>query len=827
MSEANSISRLAFEAQIDEQRLNLLFDTLRAPASLTRLRLVLLNLQTTIQAGQELHSSLFDGLDADIFSTDDIDRLLGALGTGASTSFKPDRHWIEGSAEPRGIIKEHPEWAMLIIGRSNPIRQQRDYFRHLYIALYCSILQRRRHEKLGSEIDVGCLVLRKLATGKTPASTIFEISDNWSLSDYLRELKALPEDVFPSWSGLELLVRKIEEKLGKTRFVSGRKVGGSVVERIERADADDPNPEGPVSELHIYQSQADPETKNQARASGLHPAEVEDLRAVGVGYSKASPTANFDLRDHARRQTSQIQHLSSLNQRLPFRYQQLTETELAIAAALPMELIQSAQSNEIIEGNAASSNESELDEYVAALIQILLWLGRPLNQLLDMRFYQQLNELPKTIEDIAYISKEDVFVLPIRSPEWKRKLSENDRYLLERVGGASKTSSDHRIIVSSPIRFRRIANLIERKYCDSGAGRAKYFFPSWLHGTLEARLRKVLWACNRQNDVRLTPLRISQALFDEITTLSTDWVDASLITGHVFTITEVASHYYSISGDDLQILYHAAVDSLRSRLAPYLRLDNRGFYDFEQTLSNEADHGSKLNVKPQLVKKLVQHFKHELAMAKRRELGVTAVHNALTTYISFWVLFCTGYRAVNDLIFKIQEIDWESGLLVISDKDDDYQSNSRVVWLPPKLLQQIDLYMKHIEVMQTKLHPDTPAWLHVHQLLREPTADVPLLFFIREDRVIQRLTPESLRQHIEGYTLPINIGRHYLRPRLRALGCHAEYVNAYLGHWQIGQEPFGRYSSMSPLEMVSQISPFLESLRLEAGWTPQAGFASA
>ena len=140
MSEANSISRLALETQIDEQRLKLLFDTLRAPASLTRLRLVLLNLQATIQAGQGLHFSLFDGLDADILSTDDIDRLLVALEPDTSTSFTPDPHWIDESAEFRGIKTEHPEWAMLIIGRSNLVRQQRDYFKHLYIVLYLSLI---------------------------------------------------------------------------------------------------------------------------------------------------------------------------------------------------------------------------------------------------------------------------------------------------------------------------------------------------------------------------------------------------------------------------------------------------------------------------------------------------------------------------------------------------------------------------------------------------------------------------------------------------------------------------------------------------------------
>lgn len=826
MSEANSISRLALETQIDEQRLTLLLDTLHAPASLTRLRLVLFNLKAALQVGQALRSFLFGSLDAEIFSIDDIDRLLIVLEPRENSGFTPDSQWIDESAESRGIIKEHPEWAMLIIGRSNPIRQQ-NYIKHLYIVLFCAILQRKRHDNLGSEIDVGCLVMRKLATGKTPASYLFEVSDSWSLYDYLQALKALPEEVFPSWSGVELLVRKIDEKLGKTRFVSGRKAEGSVVERVERGDVDDPNPEGPVSELHIYQSQADPETKNRARASGLHPAEVEDLRAVGVRYSSVSPTANFDLRDHARRQSSQIQHLSSLNQRLPFRYQQLTKTELAVVAALPMELIQSARPKKTVEGDTNGSVESQYNEYVAGLIQLLLWLGRPLKQLLGMRIYRQLDELPKAVEALAYVLEDDVFVLPIRSPEWKRKLSENDRYLLEHIGGASQASSEHRIMVSSPIRFRRMIQFIEEKYGELGTGRARYLFPPRLHGALEVRLSTELSKCNRQKDVRLTPLRISQALFDEITMLSTDWVDASLLTGHVFTITEVASHYYTISGDDLEVLYHAAVDSLRNRLAPYLGLDIRSLYDFEQTLPNEADHGSKLNVTPQLVKTLVQHFKHELAMAKRREPGVTAVHNALTTYISFWVLFCTGYRAVNDLIFRIQEIDWASGLLVISDKDDDYQSSSRIVWLPPKLLQQIDLYMKHLEVMQTKLLSSTQAWHHVHQLLREPTEDIPLLFFIREDNAIQRLTPESLREQIEEYTLPINIGRHYLRPRLRALGCHAEYVNAYLGHWQIGQEPFGRYSSMSPLEMFSQISPFLENLRLEAGWTPQSGFASA
>jgi hypothetical protein len=104
-------------------------------------------------------------------------------------------------------------------------------------------------------------------------------------------------------------------------------------------------------------------------------------------------------------------------------------------------------------------------------------------------------------------------------------LSENDRYLLEHIGGASQASSEHRIMVSSPIRFRRMIQFIEEKYGELGTGRARYLFPPRLHGALEVRLSTELSKCNRQKDVRLTPLRISQALFDEITMLSTVFGD--------------------------------------------------------------------------------------------------------------------------------------------------------------------------------------------------------------------------------------------------------------------------------------------------------------
>src|SRR5690606_12180239 len=129
--------------------------------------------------------------------------------------------------------------------------------------------------------------------------------------------------------------------------------------------------------------------------------------------------------------------------------------------------------------------------------------------------------------------------------------------------------------------------------------------------------------------------------------------------------------------------------------------------DFAQGVPNVGEHGSVLNVKPQFVVELVKHFKHELRSALRNSRGVAEVHNALVVYIAFWILFATGYRAVNDLIFTIDELDWETGFLVISDKDDDFQSHSRIVWLPPYLLAQIRLYIDHLDVLQTRVTQGT------------------------------------------------------------------------------------------------------------------------
>jgi len=57
-----------------------------------------------------------------------------------------------------------------------------------------------------------------------------------------------------------------------------------------------------------------------------------------------------------------------------------------------------------------------------------------------------------------------------------------------------------------------------------------------------------------------------------------------------------------------------------------------------------------------------------------------------------------------------------------------------------------------------------------------------------------------------------------LRTRLREKGVSGEIVDAFMGHWEHGQEPFGRYSSLSPTDYRRMLESPLQELLQEAGW---------
>ncbi|MEP1215139.1 MAG: hypothetical protein ABJM11_03880 [Marinobacter sp.] len=91
---------------------------------------------------------------------------------------------------------------------------------------------------------------------------------------------------------------------------------------------------------------------------------------------------------------------------------------------------------------------------------------------------------------------------------------------------------------------------------------------------------------------------------------------------------------------------------------------------------------------------------------------------------------------------------------------------------------------------------------------------------------VRPATPTTLAKNLKGISdLPLNINRHYLRSELRHRGVHAEFVDAWMGHWLDGQEPMGRFSTLSPLDFSSSIEPVLSEILNEMGWLPEEGLS--
>jgi hypothetical protein len=181
-------------------------------------------------------------------------------------------------------------------------------------------------------------------------------------------------------------------------------------------------------------------------------------------------------------------------------------------------------------------------------------------------------------------------------------------------------------------------------------------------------------------------------------------------------------------------------------------------------------------------------------------------HNSLVLYLIFWLKFTIGLRAVNDLLFSENLFDWSTGLVVIADKETG-TGHARVAWLTPKLREQLRVYQEHLKQVLAKFSrsinlPDTYAFL----------------FFINDKGRYQAITPSRIIDFFLVWKLKDNINRHYIRTRLSDLGCPGETIDGYMGHWELGQSPYNKHSSVSPLAFIQQVKSFIHKIEEEAGW---------
>jgi hypothetical protein len=326
---------------------------------------------------------------------------------------------------------------------------------------------------------------------------------------------------------------------------------------------------------------------------------------------------------------------------------------------------------------------------------------------------------------------------------------------------------------------------------------------------------------------------ISGCLYFQLANLpGSDITAAMAICGKTDPLGVVPSHYTANGINWLKETYSRACRVLIGNDVPAISKKREG----EKDPSGKANYfvGSRFVPKSETVTRLVENLRERIDAARDRynkDQNPTELHKELTIYTVMMLGFATGFRAVRDPLFQESEIDRTTGFGLISDKDSDDFYNARIIWLPQLCIRQLDNYQRHVKSLQHWLfNRNQDLFFKVRRQGisgRSTSREFPALFLLNDsgdDLTVQPKLMEDLLAEI-NYHLPMNANRHYLRSNLIADNCPVEVVDAFMGHWERGQEPWCRYSGLSPSVYKEQLEKPLIRLLKRNAWVPEEGLA--
>jgi hypothetical protein len=173
----------------------------------------------------------------------------------------------------------------------------------------------------------------------------------------------------------------------------------------------------------------------------------------------------------------------------------------------------------------------------------------------------------------------------------------------------------------------------------------------------------------------------------------------------------------------------------------------------------------------------------ELALDRELPQGFVATFNRAVLYLLWHQFYAVATRGIQLPYIALAEISKVSGLATLIDKDQGFGHKTRLVWMPPNLLNHMkcaeDLIVQVREQLRIRRSPKTA-----------PT------FFLSDDRMPLEITPKLIEDLTKDFfPFPVNTQRRIMCRMLQRKGLPSEMVEVYLGHWRERQEPWGQWSS--------------------------------
>jgi hypothetical protein len=245
---------------------------------------------------------------------------------------------------------------------------------------------------------------------------------------------------------------------------------------------------------------------------------------------------------------------------------------------------------------------------------------------------------------------------------------------------------------------------------------------------------------------------------------------------------------------------------------------------------------------------LVKSLRNSVYQARPLRIELKYVinfHSNYALYTACMIAFATTYRAVRDPSLYEKDIHFASGLGAISDKDNEARYHSRLVWISDECRKQIIYYRRHLQRLYELFSLENPALFRLFKDLHQDGRPLNLFRFQpqksdgnkkisaengkplgTQNILLEELRPANIEAHLRathGYFLPANAHRHYLKNALLNRGCPGEVIEAQLGHWELGEEPWNRFSNLHPREFTRQLEEHLSPILKSDGWVAIAG----
>jgi len=718
----------------------------------------------------------------------------------------------------------HPVYAALCNGPSEP--HLREKFRllqgHLLFAQANELqsqANKTAYENYGAQSPwkglpnspaIAALLVREISEDRH-ASILQSLSVELPPHQFADSLNTLPR--VPNVDLLKHLVgfrNFIQKAAGLREWISrrtngGRGVGGSprihghveITSQINQTPLQIGDPEDPDSSWGVLAlvTGISPNSAEQREllSQDTFPDEFDTAELFLTGDDgQSGPSGNI-----AARCASQLRHLHMANQMFPWNYQNLTLSEVADALQICSGWVKKHFPNPT-SGNPTDDELRKLESI--CVFRTMLFTSSTLERA------RELLLLPLGKEGNA--GRLALITTDQGVHEWRIQALQPDYRTKQSVdNGSELPKTDFFTLPDIGITTKYIHILRSQSASENSTSTENFRVFRSHEATLRTNLRMLLKELDPTG--RLTESKISKFLFFRILeTCKGDICAASMISGDEHRLAHVRLFYAMIPAEHLQNAYLQASQELVSlilaatgkatALPPELPTYIKGKYV-----------GSRLRPSSDAVKSAINQIK--LASQNHSSPDATIDEHNHYSLITVWhFAFATACRAIETPYSQLTEIDQISGLTLIADKDDGTKYKARLAWIPEHVIKQMVQYQDY----------------RSNLLLKYPhlsTESLPPIFFLQRNREneLQVLTvrPKSMEAMMQPFIpYPSNFHRRFMRSELLSRGCPAEVVDAYMGHWSFGEEPWSQFSSFSfeqyRAEMKKHLIPLMNDIGL-------------